>query len=142
MALTAAHQLLDDLPQRIEGSAAWYGADMSDRIDWVYDLTGQDVAEVKAAVNAIDDADRDVATIIKSEFPLPTFGQTIKDICRDVIQGRGFALMRGLPVDDWSMRETAIAYLGIGRHFGNLRSQNDKGHILGARQGSRPRCRQ
>ena len=29
------------------------------------------------------------------------------------------------------MREAAIAYFGIGSHFGNVRSQNAKGHLLG-----------
>ena len=39
--------------------------------------------------------------------------------------------MRGLPVERWSIREAATAYFGIGSHFGNARSQNAKGHVLG-----------
>ena len=39
--------------------------------------------------------------------------------------------LRGLPVERWSMREAATAYFGIGSHFGNARSQNAKGHVLG-----------
>ena len=48
-----------------------------------------------------------------------------------MINGRGFALMRGLPVERWSMREAATAYFGIGGHLGSARSQNGKGHVLG-----------
>jgi hypothetical protein len=47
------------------------------------------------------------------------------------MMGRGFALLRGLPVDRWSIREAAMAYCGIGAYFGNARSQNAKGHVLG-----------
>ncbi len=49
----------------------------------------------------------------------------------EVLNGRGFLLMRGLPVERWSMREAATAYFGLGAHLGSARSQNAKGHVLG-----------
>jgi hypothetical protein len=48
-----------------------------------------------------------------------------------VLDGRGFVLLRGLPVDKWSRRLSAIAFLGLGLHWGSLRSQNKAGHLLG-----------
>ena len=30
------------------------------------------------------------------------------------MNGRGFALIRGLPVEDWSIEQSAKAYFGIG----------------------------
>ncbi|MGE4080265.1 MAG: TauD/TfdA family dioxygenase, partial [Reyranella sp.] len=45
--------------------------------------------------------------------------------------GRGFLLLRGLPVERWSMREAATAFFGLGSHLGSARSQNGKGHVLG-----------
>ena len=49
----------------------------------------------------------------------------------EVLNGRGFLLLRGLPVERWSMREAATAYFGLGAHLGSARSQNGKGHVLG-----------
>ncbi len=49
----------------------------------------------------------------------------------EVLNGRGFLLMRGLPVERWSLREAATAYFGLGAHIGSARSQNAKGHVLG-----------
>src|SRR6185312_7271810 len=43
----------------------------------------------------------------------------------------GFVMLRGFPVAKYSTAESAIAYLGIGSHFGSFRSQNAKGHLLG-----------
>jgi len=40
-------------------------------------------------------------------------------------------LLRGLPVENWGNRLSAIAFLGLGRHFGSFRSQNRDGHLLG-----------
>jgi hypothetical protein len=40
-------------------------------------------------------------------------------------------MLRGLPVDDYTRAEQAIAYMGIGSYLGHSRSQNAKGHLLG-----------
>jgi hypothetical protein len=47
------------------------------------------------------------------------------------LNGRGFALLRGLPVERWSRLEAVIAFFGIGTHLGAARPQNAKGHALG-----------
>jgi hypothetical protein len=49
----------------------------------------------------------------------------------EVISGRGFVLIKALPVERWTKREAALAFLGIGVHLGNLRMQNAEGHMLG-----------
>jgi hypothetical protein len=48
-----------------------------------------------------------------------------------VLEGRGFVLIRSLPVERWTRREAALAFLVIGVHLGNLRMQNAEGHLLG-----------
>jgi hypothetical protein len=52
-------------------------------------------------------------------------------IRREVLHGRGFALLRGLPVDDWPQALSAAAFRGIGTHFGPARAQNARGDLLG-----------
>ena len=49
----------------------------------------------------------------------------------EVLNGRGFVLIKGRPIDRWTRREAAIAFLAIGVHLGNLRMQNADGHLLG-----------
>jgi Taurine catabolism dioxygenase TauD, TfdA family. len=48
-----------------------------------------------------------------------------------LLEGRGFILLRGLPVERMTREEQAIAYLGMGSWLGAFRSQNAKGHLLG-----------
>jgi hypothetical protein len=52
-------------------------------------------------------------------------------ILKEVLDGRGFVLLRGLPVERWTRQEVAIAFFGLGAHLGNARSQNAQGHVLG-----------
>jgi Taurine catabolism dioxygenase TauD, TfdA family len=120
-----------NLPSPVEGPSVWYGPEMTKRTDWIHTLSASDVDEIVAAVRPLVAADKDIARINKADFPLPTLGPKLVGICDEVINGRGFVLMRGLPVERWSMREAATAYFGIGCHFGNARSQNAKGHVLG-----------
>ena len=69
--------------------------------------------------------------ISEQNFPLPTLGSKLKSLLSELLDGRGFFMLRGLPVERYGLEGSAIAYLGIGRHFGSLRSSNGKGHLLG-----------
>jgi hypothetical protein len=122
---------VDQLPPAVTGSAVWYGPDMAKRSEWVHTLSPADIAEIEAAVRPLADAEADIARITKADFPLPKLAPKLAGICEEVIDGRGFALLRGLPVERWSIRQSATAYFGIGSHFGSARSQNAKGHVLG-----------
>ena len=126
-----AARTIEALPPPIEGPAVWYGPAMVNRTEWVHALSADDVAEIEGAMRPLVDAGADIARIGKADFALPTVGPKLARICNEVIDGRGFALLRGLPVERWSIREAATAYFGIGSHFGNARSQNAKGHVLG-----------
>lgn len=120
-----------DLPQRIDGAAAWYGPAMAARGEWMEMLTPAECAEVAAATERLAAADVDIAAIRPADFPLPTLAPRLARINRDVLEGRGFALLRGLAVDPADIRRSAIAFFGIGSHLGAARAQNAQGHVLG-----------
>ena len=121
-----------NLPPQQTNAAAWYGPEMAARSDWSMPLGVADIAEIEAATSALVAKDVDIATITARDFPLPAFAPRLKQRFRDeVLNGRGFLLLRGLPVERWSIREAATAYFGLGAHLGSARSQNAKGHVLG-----------
>ena len=115
----------------IEGLSAWYGANMRESDDWVYRLTPDDVAEVEAAVACIRRRGLDIASVAREGFELPGLGPVLAEIQEDVVTGRGFALIRNLPVERYSIEQAALAFWGIGSYFGAAVSQNAKGHLLG-----------
>jgi hypothetical protein len=126
-----AVRAIDSLPPPVEGPSVWYGPDMMKRSDWIHTLSDADQPEIERAMRPLAERQADIARITKADFPLPTLAPKLARICEELLHGRGFALMRGLPVERWSMREAATAYFGIGSHLGNARSQNAKGHVLG-----------
>jgi Taurine catabolism dioxygenase TauD, TfdA family len=116
----------------IEGPSAWTGAEMRKReSEWTYRLSPSHVAEIEAALKAVRARGLDIADIRRDDFPLPTLGPVLEQLRAVVLDGRGFVLLRGMPVEDRPIVESATAYWGVGTYFGSARSQNAKGHLLG-----------
>jgi hypothetical protein len=118
--------------QSIEGPSAWRGMDFGTSGDFTHRLTDAEIAEIDAAVKAIARRGIDHIAIDRHNFELPQLGRRLTAIRDDVLlRGRGFMVIRGVPVERHSIEEAAAAYLGIGSYFGKPVSQNGKGHILG-----------
>ena len=134
---TADAQLVNAWPraplrQPIEGPSAWFAADMRVReTEWSYRLSPAEIAEIEAALRSVQARGLDTADINRENFPLPTLGPVLDRLRADVLDGRGFALLRGVPVEGRPIAESAAIYWAIGAHVGSARSQNAKGHLLG-----------
>jgi hypothetical protein len=120
-----------ELPGEITGPAAWYGPEMAARTDWIHMLGADEVNEVETAVRVFERSGLDLGDLRREAFPLPALEPRLALILSEVLDGRGFLLLRGLPVRDWGPRRSATAFLGLGLHLGTLRPQNARGHLLG-----------
>lgn len=136
----------NSLPPEISDASAWYGPDLAGRADWIEQLSPAEIAEVESAAKSLADSSADLTSLSRQDFPLPTLGPRLRHLLEEVLNGRGFVLIKALPVEHWSAREAAIAFLGIGVHLGSLRMQNAAGHLLGhvkdlGRSGADPNTR-
>jgi hypothetical protein len=132
MTLTdAPARVASDLPI-FDNAQAWYGPDMATRDDWIHAFTTEDLADIDRAVRHAEATGHDIAALRAADFPLGEPMRALLERVRtDALHGRGFVLMRGIPVERYSLRQSAIAYWGIGSHLGEAVSQNGKGHVLG-----------
>jgi hypothetical protein len=120
-----------ELPPEIDHPSAWYGPAVAGRSDWIESLSPAELSEIEAASRQLAASECDWERLTRSDFPLPTLSRRLPKIRDEVLDGRGFVLLRGLPVERWGRRLSALAFLGLGLHLGNLRSQNRQGHLLG-----------
>lgn len=112
-----------------EGPAAWYGSRMAGEDTWQHRFSSPELEEIDRAVrNCVGLRLTDVG---RHDFALPTLGAVLDAAAEEVVNGRGFVLFRGLPVQDRSPEWAALAYWGIGSYFGTAVSQNASGHLLG-----------
>lgn len=123
---------LTELPERFDGPAAWTGPDIADRADeWSIELSDEDISDLERAARHYLSLGRDVGGITAGDFPLAHFGRHLESMKRKLLQGIGFEVLRGLPVETYSQEFSATVFCGIGSHLGSARSQNAQGHILG-----------
>ena len=118
-------------PRVLETHCEWTAKDVADPALWTEPLSAAEIDELEAAVAHAFGVSDDFLAIGKAQFPLPTLGLRLKAIERELIDGRGFVRLRGLPRERWSNDEMSMAYWGIGAHLGRPWPQNAKGHLLG-----------
>jgi len=69
--------------------------------------------------------------VLQDNFHLPKLSTQLTAIRAEIINGRGFILFKGFPVEKWGLHKSAVAYLGMGTYLGYFVSQNGRGHVLG-----------
>jgi len=122
----------DQAMQPVGGPAVWSAAEMAARDDWLYRLSAEDLGELEAAAADFEASGRDLLEMRRELFPLPSFGARLHRFRAEILDGRGFVQLRGLPVARYDRRQAATVFLGIGAHLGDeMASQNAKGHVLG-----------
>ena len=121
----------DGLPCHIGGASAWYGPAMAARTDWIEALSSHELAELATATDAWLGQQADLTSLTREHFALPTLAPRLARILATLLEGQGFALLRGLPVAAWGRRRCAVAFYGLGAYLGRALSQNAQGHVLG-----------
>jgi hypothetical protein len=113
---------------RVTGPAVWWGAEQRTRTDWCVQLDERHVAELLAAVAAVTGQPH--ASLGIDAFALPTLGPVLARCLDELVDGRGFVLLRGVPIDRLDDEQLALAHWGLGQHLGVPIPQNDAGDLL------------
>ena len=114
----------------IEDPAAWRGDRMAERSDWIVTLDEPMTAEIRSSVASVAARGIGLFDITRDDFPLATMSGHIGTILEALEGGRGFALLRGMPVGRWSDAENRIAIWGLGTHIGLPVGQDRAGNLL------------
>lgn len=121
----------------IEGPQAWSAADFKDvgEEQLLHLLSPTEVAELNAAVfHALSEGlSKELKDVLIDdvEHLLPTLGPVLSDLGREANSGRGFALIRGVPVHRYSREQQLAAFWIFGLHWGRAVPQNKAGHLMG-----------
>jgi Taurine catabolism dioxygenase TauD, TfdA family len=111
--------------------AAWRGGDLTGRRDWVHELTSGEIDGLRGAVEAVRASGLALDALRREDVPLPVLSMVIDGWADELDAGRGFVLVRGVPVDELGEDGAAIAYVALGVHLGVPVSQNAAGDLLG-----------
>ena len=115
----------------VAGPAAWRGDEVRERRDWLVALAPAELAELAAAVARVRERGLSMGAVGRDDFPLPLLAPRIRAWAAELRDGRGFLLLRGLPVAAWGDDDSALAFWGLGQHLGRPGAQNPDGELLG-----------
>jgi len=119
----------DRAPGPVKGRAAWRSSDFTSEADFVQKLSSTDIEEIEEAVERTRSLD--IHEITKSAFELQNLADKIAMLRDEIIDGRGFAYLRGLPVDRYDRETLMRIYWGLSRHIGDPVPQNRNAHMIG-----------
>ncbi|TGZ78678.1 Clavaminate synthase-like protein [Ascodesmis nigricans] len=122
-----------DFPSAITGPTLWHASDYASNSDaWVHRWTKEEIAAIGEAADKFMEEGKRLTEITRENFVLKgELRDYLEKVRKMLVDGRGFGLWKGLPVDEWGVEKAAVAYMGIGTYLGYFVSQNSRGHILG-----------
>lgn len=111
----------------VEGPSCWTGIDLMEADNWQVDLSVADRNSLMQA--ARQNLDRDPIAITAADFPLGPAEDMVRALGRDVVEGRGFVMLRtGLSDLDEAMAARLV--WGLGQHLGIPQVQDGAGTLL------------
>jgi hypothetical protein len=106
------------MARAIGGPAAWRGRDITDHDDWKIELDAEQRAELLHALAAADRQGIGLKQVGRSEFRLPGLEAVLESVVTELVDGRGFVLLRGVPIEGLNERQIELMYWGIGQYIG------------------------
>ena len=109
---------------------AWKGAELEKSSGWIRRFSVDELAEIDAALRAVQRRGLEWQDVTREDFPLPKFSRELAKTAQELETGRGIVLLRGLPLA-YTADELRLVYWGIGAHLGTAVSQGGRGELLG-----------
>jgi hypothetical protein len=106
------------------------GSDLVGSDEWTYHLDPAEILELESAMSSARSAGKSLYEMTREDFPIRGLARTLGQIAEELENGRGFVLMRGLPVERLSEDEASTIYWGLGCHLGVAVSQHASGERL------------
>lgn len=114
------------------GPSCWLGPELHSTT-WTRTLTSEHVAALLRLAETVDLQNPERLTVpgAADASADPAIVALATDVRSDLLDGLGFVVLTGLPVDELDWATIARVYLAFGHLIGGLRSQNADGHLLG-----------
>jgi hypothetical protein len=113
----------------VTDASAWSAEQLNNDQSWIYRFNAEAIAELNTALDKVRHIP--ITDIRKEDFPLDKVAKDLVRIADQVEEGIGMAVLRGLPVFDYTKEDASRIYWGIGLHLGRPVTQNSRAHLLG-----------
>lgn len=114
----------------IEDASAWTGESLRDDPTWSIELQETQRTDLLRALEDACEHGLALVDIERAAFPLPSCEPVLSEISRALRAGRGFALLRGFPIEDLDREQVEKLYWGFCSHLGIGVTQNSDATLI------------
>jgi hypothetical protein len=108
--------------------SVWRGSDFQADSLWSMTLTSDDILALESARKSAAGKSPHVwKTLLRDTHAGPLLDRLVHDLTH----GRGFVVLRGLPVEKYTADELEDLYFGLGSYLGTVIPQNSTGEMVG-----------
>ena len=123
---------MDILTTPVEETSVWTADGYRRSEDWITSFTETHLKEIDAALAHLRSLKKGrSADFGQADFPLDTLAGELGDQLEILERGRGFIMLRGLPVDRYDLEDLTSIYWGLGTYLGDGIYQNAQGDLVG-----------
>lgn len=119
-------------PAPITGACVWHGRDMAASPRWIRTLDDAQLAELDAALRAVQHRGLAWERITRADFALPGWAALLADMREELENGSGMIQLRGLKVARYGEDELRMLWFGLGHALGTPVFQNCRGELMRA----------
>jgi hypothetical protein len=114
----------------VADASAWLATDFVEEGAYVSELDPAELDDIDRAVASVRRSGIPAEELEKSDFPLPTLGRLLEALQIELEDGRGFAVLRGIPVQRYDRADLEAVLMGLLVHLGTPLAQDIKGTLI------------
>ena len=115
----------------MQAQRGWVAEDLNNTSRWIHHLTVAELQALDHALVAARKTGQTFETLTKQNFPLPALRPAFDRVLKELEDGLGFFVVRGLPAEKYTKDDLRLMYWGIGLHMGTAVTQSSRGDMLG-----------
>jgi len=118
------------LSQPLSGPDVWRGAELNARTDWVTPLGAAELHELGQLVERLEPQLENPTTLARVDVDSPLLASRFEHIRKEVEGGKGFHLLRGIPVDRYSLAQNKALFWALSLLLGKPQEQDGAGNLM------------
>ena len=98
-----------DFPKQISGPTVWKAEDYRNNPErWTHVFSDEEIEELSKASDSFITSGTPLTGMTRDLFPLPNLESFFSAVRKELINGKGFILFKGLPVNEWGLHKCAV----------------------------------
>lgn len=118
------------LNRPLTGSDAWRGTDLQEQRSWITCFSAEELNELDRLVGTLARYQENPLTLQRKDFTVPLLSARFEHVRNEIEGGRGFQLLRGIPVGRYSLAQNKTLFWALSLLLGDPQEQDGAGNLM------------